>query len=171
MVQGRADRQPAEATPAPNEAIREGVTMVLYVCLVLAAEFVAAGTEATSELVAIEVIWGTAVGLALAHVFAFNLAAKLLIGGRLSPEVRAAAWAQLAAAAALALVVTIPFLLFPLRSALRVSAFVVAALIGVAAFAASRGSGAGRTRALVDGLIALAIAIAVVSVKVALSSH
>ena len=36
---------------------------------------------------------------------------------------------------------------------------------------ASDWSGAGRTRALVDGLIALAIAIAVVSVKVALSSH
>ena len=170
MVQGRADVEPAGATPVPNEAVREAVTMVLYVCIVLAAEFVAAGTQATSERLALEVIWGTAVGLALAHVFAFNLAAKLLTGGRLSPEVRAAAWAQLAAAAGLALVVSIPFVLFPLEPALRVSAFVVAALIGVAAFAASRGSGAGRTRALVDGLIALAIAVAVVSVKVGLSS-
>ena len=171
MVQGRPNVEPAQASPAPSEALREAVTMVLYVCLVLAAEFVAAGTEAESEVLAVEVIWGTAVGLALAHVFAFNLAAKLLIGGRLSPEVRAAAGAQLAAAAAVAVVVTIPFVLFSLKPALRVSAFVVAALIGVAAFAASRGSGAGRTRALVDGLVALAIAVVVVSVKVGLSTH
>jgi hypothetical protein len=145
--------------------------MVLYVCIVLAAEFVAAGDHAASERLAIEVIWGTAVGLALAHVFAFNLAAKLLIGGRLSPEIRAAAWAQLAAAAALALLVTIPFILFSLRPALRVDAFLVAGLIGVAAYAASRSSGAGRKRSLVDGLVALGIAVLVVSVKVALSSY
>jgi hypothetical protein len=145
--------------------------MALYVCLVLAAEFVAAGDEARSELTAVEVIWGTAVGLALAHVFAFNLAAKLLVGGRLSPGIRAAAWAQLAAAAAVALVVSIPFVLFSLRPALRVSAFIVAGLIGVAACAASRGSGAGRTRSLVDGLIALLIAVVVVSVKVGFLSH
>ena len=51
------------------------------------------------------------------------------------------------------------------------SAFLVAGLIGVAAYVASRGSGAGRTRSLVDGLIALAIAVVVVSVKVGLSGH
>jgi hypothetical protein len=145
--------------------------MVLYVCVVLAAEFVAGGHDVQSERFAVEVIWGTAVGLALAHVFAFNLAAKLLIGGHLSPEVRAAAWAQLAAAAIVAFVVTIPFILFTLDRALRVSAFLVTGLIGVAAYAASRGSGAGRTRSLVDGLIALAIAVVVVSIKVALSTH
>jgi hypothetical protein len=162
---------PAPSEPPPNEAVREAVTMVLYVCLVLTAEFVAAGNQARSEALALEVIWGTAVGLALAHVFAFNLAAKLLIGGRLSPQVRAAAWAQLAAAAALALAITIPFVLFSLRPALRVSAFIVAGLIGVAAYAASRGSGAGRARSLVDGLVALAIAVVIVSVKVGLSEH
>jgi hypothetical protein len=159
----------AEASQAPSEAVREAVTMVLYVCLVLAAEFVAAGDQARSERVAVEVIWGTAIGLALAHVFAFNLAAKLLVGGRLSPQIRAAAWAQLGAAAAVALLVSVPFLLLALRPALRVAAFLVAGLIGVAAYAASRGSGAGRTRSLVDGLVALAIAVVVVSIKVALS--
>lgn len=156
-------------TRVPNEAIREAVTMVLYVCLVLEAEFVAAGDQAGSERVALEVIWGTAIGLALAHVFAFNLAARLLVGGRLSPETRAASWAQLADAGALALAVTIPFVLFTLKPALRVSAFFIAGLIGVAAYAASRGSGASRARSLVDGLIALAIAVVVVSVKVWLS--
>ena len=162
---------PVGTSPAPSEAAREAATMILYVCIVLAAEFVAVGDHASSERLALEVIWGTAVGLALAHVFAFNLAAKLLIGGHLSPEVRAAAWAQLAAAAALALVVTIPFVLFSLRPALRVDAFLVAGLIGVAAYAASRGSGSGRKRAVVDGLVALGIAVVVVSIKVGFSSH
>lgn len=160
-----------EESRAPSEAVREAVTMVLYVCIVLAAEFVAGGDDVQSERFALEVIWGTVIGLAVAHVFAFDLAAKLLIGGRLSPEVRAAAWAQLAAAVAIALVVTLPFVLFALQPALRVDAFLVAGIIGVAAYAASRGSGAGRTRALVDGLIALAIAVAVVTIKVGFSDH
>ena len=163
--------EPSGTSPPPSEAAREAVTMVLYVCIVLAAEFVAGGDDVQSERFAVEVIWGTVVGLALAHVFAFNLAARLLIGGRLSPEVRAAAWAQLAAAATVALFVTIPVVLFTLKPALRVSAFEVAGLIGVAAYAASRGSGAGRTRALVDGLIALAVAILVVSIKVGVSGY
>ena len=171
MVQGTTDAEPTGTSPAPNEAVREAVTMVLYVCIVLAAEFVAGGDDVQSERFAVEVIWGTVIGLALAHVFAFNLAARLLIGGRLSPAVRAAAWAQLAAAVAIALLVTIPFVLFSLRPALRVDAFLVAGLIGVAAYAASRGSGVSWRRSLVHGLIALAIAVVVVSVKVALSSH
>jgi hypothetical protein len=145
--------------------------MTLYVCLVLAAEFVAGGDDVESERFAVEVIWGTAVGLALAHVFAFNLATKLLVRGRLSHEVRAAAWAQLAAAAIVAFVVTIPFVLFPLGRALRVDAFLVSALIGSAAYGAARGSGAGRTRSIVYGTIVLAIAVAVVSVKVGLTYH
>ena len=171
MVQGHAKLRSTGTGSSPNEAVREAVTMVLYVCIVLAAEFVAGGDTVQSERFALEVIWGTVIGLALAHVFAFNLAARLLIGGRLSPEVRAAAWAQLAAAAAIALLVTIPFILFSLRPALRVDAFLVAGLIGVAAYAASRGSGVSWKRSLVHGLIALAIAVVVVSIKVGLSSH
>ena len=40
MVQGTTDAEPTGTSPAPNEAVREAVTMVLYVCIVLAAEFV-----------------------------------------------------------------------------------------------------------------------------------
>lgn len=170
-MQGRAKLGSTESGPSPNEAVREAVTMVLYVCIVLAAEFVAGSDDVQSERFALEVIWGTVIGLALAHVFAFNLAARLLIGGRLSPEVRTAAWAQLLAAAALAFLVTIPFVLFSLRPALRIDAFLVAGLIGVAAYAGSLGSGVSWKRSLVHGLIALAIALAVVSIKVGLSSH
>jgi hypothetical protein len=119
----------------------------------------------------VAVIWGSALGIALAHVFAFNLAARLFAGGGLAPGTRRAVWAQLASAAAVAFVVTVPFFFLGLDPALEVSAFLLAALIGVTAYVASREAGAGRTRSLVDGLIALVVATAVVSVKVGLTGH
>ena len=145
--------------------------MALYVCIVLAAEFAALSDQAPDESLALGVIWGTTVGLALAQVFAFNLAARLFAGGRMSPPARTAAWVQLGAAVVVAVAVTIPFLLFGLGLALDVAGYVVATLVGVTAYLVSRSSGAGFLRSIVDGLVVLAIAQLVVSVKVALSGH
>ena len=114
-------------------------------------------------------IWRSALGVAIAHVFAFNLAARLFAGGRVAPGTRRAAWAQLAAAALVALVLTIPFVFLTLGPAIDASGFVLATLIGITAYVASREAGAGRARSLLDGVVALAIAMAVVSVKVGLS--
>jgi hypothetical protein len=157
--------------PPPSEALREAVTMALYVCLVLSAEFVALGELAEEGFATVGLIWGTAVGLALAHVFAFNLAARVFTGGPLAAETRAAAWSQLGAAAAVALVVTVPFLLFPVHAAVEVSAFLLAGLVGLTAFVASREAGAGRARSVLDGVVVLAVAMAIVSIKVAFSGH
>lgn len=110
-------------------------------------------------------------GVALAHVFAFNIAARLFGAARLAPDTWRAVWAQLATAIAVALVVTVPFLVLPLEPALDAAGFLLAALIGVTAFVASRAAGASRHRSLVDAVIALAVATAVVSVKVGLSGH
>jgi hypothetical protein len=171
-AQGREVEPVAQgARPPPSEAVREAVTMALYVCIVLAAEFVAVADRAPDEAWAIGAIWGTAIGVALAHVFAFNLAARLFAGGRVSSETSRAAWAQLAAAAVVAAVLTLPFLFLPLGPALDSSGYLLAALIGVTAYVASREAGAGRVRSLVDGLVALAVAMAVVSLKVWLSGH
>ena len=156
---------------APSEAVREAVTMALYVGVVLAAEFVAVEEHAVDEPSTVAVIWGTALGVALAHVFAFNLAARLFAGGRITPGTRRAVWAQLASAAAVAFVVTVPFFFLALGPALDVSGFLLAALIGITAYVASREAGAGRIRSLVDGVIALAVATAVVSVKVGFTGH
>jgi hypothetical protein len=145
--------------------------MALYACIVLAAEFVAVADRAADELTTIGVIWGTAVGIALAHVFAFNLAARLFAGGPLPRETRRAAWAQLLAAAVVAAILSVPFLFLSVGPAVDASGFLLAALIGLTAYVASREAGAGRARSLLDGLIVLAIAMAVVSVKVGLSGH
>jgi hypothetical protein len=104
-------------------------------------------------------------------VFAFNLAARLFAGGRIARETRRAVWAQLGSAAGVAFVVTVPFLFLTLGPALDLSGFLLAALIGVTAYLASREADAGRIRSLVDGLIALAVATAIVSMKVGLTGH
>jgi len=170
-VQGRETVVTTGGRSAPSEAIREAVTMALYVGIVLAAEFVAVEEHAVDELSTVAVIWGTALGVALAHVFAFNLAARLFAGGRLDRGTRRAVWAQLASAAVVAFVVTVPFFFLALGPALEVSGFLLAALIGATAYVASREAGAGRIRSLVDGVVALAVAAAIVSVKVGFTGH
>jgi hypothetical protein len=145
--------------------------MALYVCIVLGAGFAAFAHLAVDEPATIGAIWGAAIGVALAHVFAFNLAARLFAGGQVGGETRRAAWAQLGAAAAVSAILTLPFLLLSLGPALDVCGYLLAGLIGVTAYVASREAGAGRARSLFDGLIVLAIAMAVVSVKVGLSGH
>jgi hypothetical protein len=154
------------ATPQRvSEPIREAVTMTLYVCVVLVAEFVTVGQELESERAAVGVIWGTTVGLALAHVFAFNLAARLLVPEAGDQQTRAAAWAQLGAAAVVAAVVSLPLLVWSLETALDVGASLAAALVGLTAYLAARNAGAGRFRAIVEGAVVLAIAAALVGVK------
>jgi hypothetical protein len=152
-----------------SEALREGLTMALYVCLVLAAEFTIVGEHADDEGVVLGVIWGTTMGLALAHVFAFDLAARMFSRGRVSTETRTAALVQLVVAAVVALAATVPFLLFPLDTALKVAGYLVAGFVGAAAYAVARRSGAGHGRSAIYGLSVLAVAILVVSLKVTLA--
>jgi hypothetical protein len=145
--------------------------MALYVSIVLGAGFAAFAHMAVDEPSTIAAIWGAAIGVALSHVFAFNLSARLFAGGRVSRGTRSAAWAQLGAAAAVSAILTVPFLVLPLGLALDVCGYLLAALIGVTAYVASREAGAGRARSLLDGLVVLVVALVVVSLKVWLSGH
>lgn len=143
--------------------------MALYVCIVLAAEFVALGNVEVEEEIVLGAVWGTTMGLALAHVFAFDLAARLFGGGRLGGQARAAVWIQLVAAAGVALIVSIPFLVFAREAAMDVAGFLIAAIIGITAYGVSRRSGAGGLRSGVYASVVLLVAVLVVSVKVVLS--
>src|SRR5262249_62417379 len=77
-------------TEARAEVFREAITMVLYVSVVEIAELSALPEEhfthgrvtgaVAGKLLA--VLWGTAVGLAIAHWFAFQFAAPLFRGER-----------------------------------------------------------------------------------------
>ena len=154
----------------PTEAQQEGVTMALYVCLVLAAEFVAVGDHADSEGIVLATIWATTIGLALAHVFAFDLAGRLFSGGRRRSEAAIAALVQLGAAIAVAAAVSVPFLFLPLDRALDVAAFATAALVGVTAYGVARAGGVRHHRAIGHGAIALLIAVIIVGVKALLAA-
>lgn len=163
--------EPAEKPheDARREAVHEGVTMTFYVCIVLAAEFAALRNHVTEAAVALGAIWGTTVGLALAHVFAFTLAAHLLRPDGIGRSEQVVIVGQVTAALAVALSCTIPFIFLEPERARDVAAFAVAAFIGVAAFLTARNSGADRLRSALFGATTLLIAAAVVAVKVNLS--
>ncbi|HEY7466111.1 MAG TPA: hypothetical protein VIB47_05405 [Dehalococcoidia bacterium] len=154
-----------------EERLREALTMALYVSLVLAAEFVSIEGHLESKSFAISVIWGTALGLTLAHVFAFNLSGMLFSRGTLGTEARAAMLYQVAATAGVAAVLSFPFLLLRLSEALDVDKYLVAGFIGITGWGVARTAGRSGVHALTIGLIMLALAIAVVLAKAALSAH
>ena len=58
-------------------------------------------------------VWGTTVGLAVAHVFAFRIAGRLVHDGELPKADRIISVVQMAAAAAVAVIVSVPVLLAP----------------------------------------------------------
>ena len=58
-------------------------------------------------------VWGVTIGLALAHIFAFRVSARLVAAGRVGPHDAGAVGAQLVGAAAVALLATIPVFLLP----------------------------------------------------------
>jgi hypothetical protein len=149
----------------------EAVTMALYVCLVLTGEFVILSERDNDQATTISVIWGTTIGLTLAHVFAFDLSERLFSGGRRKAEVRQAILLQLVAAAVVAVVLTIPVVVFDLSTAFDVCASLAALFVGLTAFGVARTAGRSWVSAGVFGLGVLAIAVAVVAVKVALSSY
>src|SRR5262249_24383311 len=79
-----------QTSDARAEIFREAVTMILYVSVVEIAELASlpeghfAHGRVTGAVGAglAEIVWGTAVGLALAHWFAFRLAAPAFRGER-----------------------------------------------------------------------------------------
>jgi hypothetical protein len=153
------------------DPLREAVNLVLYLCLVLAAEFVGLSTAAETEAVAVEVIWGTTVGLTLAHIFAFDFAARLFSGGKLDRTARSAAILQVLAAVVLAGILSLPFLALTQTAAMQVDGFLIAALVGATAYAVGRKAGRSNAHCILFGASAVVVAAAVVLLKLKLSGH
>jgi hypothetical protein len=161
-----------------HELWREGTTMVLYVSVVLLAELSALpsghGAHRTLrgptgwQMVAI--VWGTTIGLAVAHLFAFRLAAHSFGGRPRGEDVKIAA-AQLAGAAAVAAFATLPLLLPSDEAMQRVIPFVLAVLIGVVAYLVARSSGRSRSRSLMFAGAALLLGLLTAVIKSAFAYH
>jgi hypothetical protein len=159
--------------------VREAATMVLYVSVVEIAEFAALPEghfahgrvtgPAGAELLAI--LWGTAVGLALAHWFAFRVAAPGFRGESPTRRDVEIGLAQLGGAVFVAAVSSVPVLLFSDVRAQETAGDVPAVIIGVIGYFVARASGKSRVPSAFYGLTALALGVVVALVKSMLAAH
>jgi uncharacterized membrane-anchored protein len=157
-----------ERAEADVELCKEALTMALYVAICLLAAL-AAVSEETAEDHVFEIVWGTTVGLAVAHWFAFRVSARFVAQGRVRRHDALAALAQLIGAVAVALVATVPALIVPASVELDVVELVLTCFIGVVGYCVARSSGANRWRSIVHGAFLLVAAGLVVFVKIALT--
>ncbi len=145
--------------------------MALYVCLVEAAELVAIDGHLDGRAAAVSAIWGTSVGLALAHVFAFGLAATLLAGGALERDAKEAILLQILASMAVAAALSLPFVFLPVSTALQVTRYLAAAFVGATGYGVAQVEDRSGLASVVFGITMAGLATIVVVVKVLLSGH
>ena len=140
--------------------------MGLYVSILLLAALTATDESGHgSDFNAFAIVWGTTVGTAAAHWFAFVLAAHLADPDLNRAHLKEELWAELCAAAGVAALVSMSILLFP-DSMERAAARLTAALcIGGLAAAETRANGASRRRSLAFGAMALAVGLVVAGVE------
>jgi hypothetical protein len=150
---------------------KEGWTMALYVavCLIAALTALENVTAVPGHITGL--VWGTTVGLAVAHVFAFRIAGRLVHDGVLPKADRIVSIVQLAGAAAVAVVVSVPVLLAPTANELTWARYTCAAIIGGVGFLVARGAEHGRIRSALFGVAVLIAAFAVAALKHALAGH
>lgn len=161
---------------------REATTMVLYLSIVLLATFTALptgadadgaghGSEGVHGIGLIGLIWGTALGLALAHWFSFRLTARAFGGGKVSESDVKAGLAQMGAAVAVAALCSVPVVVVNDSTDVQIASWVPALIVGFAGAAIARVSGRSRLQALVSGAAVLLLGLAVATVKNFLLGH
>lgn len=172
MTQPPMNPTKAVARHVDVEVRREAYTMALYVSIVLLAALSAVAERADAGHVDVfKITWGTTVGLAVAHWFAFRVSARLVAGGALRrPEMELAA-AQLVGALAVAVLVTVPVLLLPATAELDVARLFLGGFVGAVGFAVARNSGASPRRSAIYAASILVLALAIALLKNVLSGH
>lgn len=151
-----------------REVYLEIATMGLYLAIVLLAELTVFPRDAEEGAV-LGTLWGTSIGLALAHLFAFGLAARMVGSGEFEPATLLAFIGQLLAAVAVALVASIPFFFGSGDAAFTASSSLLALVIGGFALRLSRHAGARWPRAIAFAVVVLVLAAIVVAIKAALT--
>jgi hypothetical protein len=168
MTEHETDERHAP-TVADQAVIRESITMGLYITISLLAVLSAQphGRETPAVLT---VVWGTTLGLTLAHWLAFQLTARLFAGTRLPSHERSTMLGQALAALGVACLASVPLLL-DANAGPALSRGVLAGLVGLFAFGAARRHGGSVGRATVYALVVVAIALAVAIGKYLLTGH
>lgn len=167
--------EPAGAADDERERLRElwkeASTMALYVAICLFAALTVTSHHEIEELSPFKVVWGTTIGLALAHWFAFRLSARLVAAGRVHRRDVEVTVAQLVGALVVAVLATIPVLLFDDSNELDATRFVVAGFVAVVGFEVARAGGAPRWRAAIYGAATLVVGITIATLKNVLAGH
>ena len=162
----------AEAQDADHDHLRkEAWTMALYVAICLIAALTALETVTAVPGHIFGLVWGTTVGLAIAHVFAFRVAGRLVNDGNLPKSDRIISVVQLAAAVAVAGVVSLPVLLASTENELEWARYTCAAIIGVVGYGVARSADRSRIVAALFGLAVLVLATVIAVIKHALAAH
>jgi hypothetical protein len=155
------------------ELVRETSVMVLYLSVVLLATLGVlpgdydertAGADHGGPAIGV-LVWGTTVGLALAHWFAFRLATAALGDGTPSRHDVSLGVAQVLGAAFVAVVTTLAIVIAPPGAEVRAAIFVPAAFIGAAGFGVARASGRSIGSSVAVGVLVLVLGLAVAVVK------
>jgi hypothetical protein len=154
------------------ELAKEAATMALYVSIcLLAALTVVSDSELVHGRTVFKVIWGTTLGLALAHLFAFRLSARLVAAGSIQRADAEVAAAQFAGSLVVAVLATVPVLLLDGEAEPSVTRWVLAGFIALVGFVVARSSGASKVRSAVYASATTVIALAIVVIKNVLSGH
>lgn len=141
--------------------------MALYTSITLLGALTVTGRD-RSDVNVFAIVWGTTVGLALAHWFAFSFAVRLVDPASEKAALDRHLAVVVGAASAVAALVTIPVILLPEDMERPGARFAAAACIGVASFAQSQAFGASTARATRVGIVALLLGLVVAGIKHAL---
>ena len=151
-------------------ALDAAITMGLYLSIVLLTLLVGFGGDA-APVDEVQLLWGTSLGLVLAHSFALRLAGVVARAHpRLPREDVLAGSAQLASAIAVTSLASVPYLLdITTLDASSASSLLLLAVIGSTGFFSVRRAGRTVARALAFAVIVVTIALVVVAVKYSLT--
>jgi hypothetical protein len=170
--------QRAQSSEERAEIVREAITMMLYVSVVEIAELAALPETHISGRVTgpvggqlLAIVWGTAVGLAIAHWFAFRLAARAYRGEGPTRQDNYIGLAQVGGAMFVAALSSLPVLFLSDLRAREFTGDVPAILIGIVAYLISRHTGKSRLASIFYGITALAVGVLVATVKSMLAGH
>jgi hypothetical protein len=148
-------------------AAREFFAAALYMALVLLAVLVAVPAESLpSDESVVGLLFGSAIGLTLAHWLAFRLAAHLTEeGGFAAQSAAREAAAQILGGVGVAALAAAPFLLLDGEAALTGALVVLAAMPALTGLAIARLRGRSWLSSLVTAAVVLLLAVVVVMVK------
>jgi hypothetical protein len=153
-----------------TELRKDALTMALYVAVgLLGTLSLFDRTLSGSDVHLVETVWGITIGLVLAHVFAFVVAAHHAGQGTMRRHDSEAAVAHLVGGTTVAVVATVTTAVARDENELLAVRLVLALFIGTMGYLVQQSNGASKKSAFLFGLVTLVVAIIIANIKVNLS--